>query len=96
MRILFLTPELPHPADSGGTIKTASILGYLKERHQVDRTPPKTASASPEAPENAMPVESDAVFWGLQGPDRRQKRQVCGRIALERRERQGVKGGLNV
>ena len=36
MRILFLTPQLPHPADSGGAIKTASIVGYLKERHQVD------------------------------------------------------------
>lgn len=36
MRVLFLSSELPHPADSGGTIKTASILGYLKGRHQVD------------------------------------------------------------
>ena len=34
--MLFLTPELPHPANSGGTIKTSSILGYLKGRHQVD------------------------------------------------------------
>ena len=36
MRLLFLSSELPHPADSGGTIKTASILAYLKRRHQVD------------------------------------------------------------
>ncbi|MCH7836082.1 MAG: glycosyltransferase [Chloroflexi bacterium] len=36
MRLLFLSSELPHPADSGGTIKTASILGYLKGRHHVD------------------------------------------------------------
>ncbi len=36
MRLLFLSSELPHPADSGGTIKTASILGYQKGRHHVD------------------------------------------------------------
>ncbi len=35
MRILFLTPELPYPADSGATIKTASILEYLRPRHDV-------------------------------------------------------------
>ncbi|MEE8347415.1 MAG: hypothetical protein V3S20_08715, partial [Dehalococcoidia bacterium] len=35
MRVLFLTPELPHPADSGGTIKASSILDYLRRRHEV-------------------------------------------------------------
>jgi glycosyltransferase involved in cell wall biosynthesis len=35
MRVLFLTSELPHPAHSGGTIKTASVLDYLKRRHDV-------------------------------------------------------------
>jgi glycosyltransferase involved in cell wall biosynthesis len=35
MRVLFLSPELPHPADSGGTIKTSSILAYLRRRHDV-------------------------------------------------------------
>ncbi|HEU4760438.1 MAG TPA: glycosyltransferase family 4 protein [Dehalococcoidia bacterium] len=35
MRILFLTPELPFPAESGGTIKTASILEHLRKRHEV-------------------------------------------------------------
>jgi glycosyltransferase involved in cell wall biosynthesis len=35
MRVLFLTPELPHPADSGGTIKTSAILAYLGQRHNV-------------------------------------------------------------
>jgi exopolysaccharide biosynthesis WecB/TagA/CpsF family protein len=35
MRVLFLTPELPHPAHSGGTIKTASVLDYLRRRHEV-------------------------------------------------------------
>lgn len=35
MRVLFLTPELPHPADSGGTIKTSAILSYLRQRHDV-------------------------------------------------------------
>jgi glycosyltransferase involved in cell wall biosynthesis len=35
MHILILTPELPHPANSGGTIKTASVLDYLKRRHDV-------------------------------------------------------------
>src|SRR3990172_5070122 len=35
MRILFLTPELPFPADSGGTIKTASVLDYLRRRHRL-------------------------------------------------------------
>src|SRR3990172_783502 len=35
MRVLFLTSELPHPAHSGVTIKTASVLDYLKRRHDV-------------------------------------------------------------
>ena len=35
MHILILTPELPHPANSGGTLKTASVLDYLKRRHDV-------------------------------------------------------------
>lgn len=35
MRLLFLTPELPHPTESGLTIKTASILGHLRQRHEV-------------------------------------------------------------
>lgn len=35
MRVLFLSSELPHPADSGATIKTASILEYLRRRHDV-------------------------------------------------------------
>ena len=35
MRVLFLSPELPHPADSGGTIKTSTILTYLGQRHEV-------------------------------------------------------------
>ena len=35
MRVLFLSSELPHPADSGGAIKTASILEYLRRRHDV-------------------------------------------------------------
>ena len=35
MRVLFLSSELPHPADSGGAIKTASILAYLTQRHEV-------------------------------------------------------------
>src|SRR3989304_7276292 len=35
MHVLFWTPELSHPAHSGGTIKTASVLDYLKRRHDV-------------------------------------------------------------
>ncbi len=35
MRVLFLTPEVPFPAESGGTIKTASVLSHLRERHEV-------------------------------------------------------------
>jgi glycosyltransferase involved in cell wall biosynthesis len=35
MRILFLASQFPHPARSGATIKTASILDYLCERHDV-------------------------------------------------------------
>ena len=35
MRLLFLTPEFPHPAESGATIKTASVLAYLRRRHEV-------------------------------------------------------------
>lgn len=36
MRILFLTPQFPFPASSGGLIKTATILQYLVPRHSVD------------------------------------------------------------
>src|SRR3972149_10158384 len=35
MRVLFLTPEVPHPPHSGGPIKSASVLDYLKRRHDV-------------------------------------------------------------
>ncbi|MEE8369873.1 MAG: glycosyltransferase family 4 protein [Dehalococcoidia bacterium] len=35
MRVLFLSSSLPYPADSGGAIKTASILEYLRRRHDV-------------------------------------------------------------
>ncbi len=35
MRILFLTPEVPYPPLSGGTIKSHSILEYLRRRHDV-------------------------------------------------------------
>lgn len=34
-RILFLTSQFPHPAKSGATIKTSSILDYLREKHEV-------------------------------------------------------------
>lgn len=34
-RILFLASQLPHPANSGATIKTASILDYLRGRQSV-------------------------------------------------------------
>jgi glycosyltransferase involved in cell wall biosynthesis len=36
LRILFLTPELPYPPRGGGTIKSATLLDYLKGRHDVD------------------------------------------------------------
>lgn len=36
MRILFLTPLLPYPANSGGLIKTLSVLDYLAPRHSLD------------------------------------------------------------
>src|SRR2546425_3160764 len=35
MRILFLTAGFPYPPDSGGTIKTHSILAYLRTRHEL-------------------------------------------------------------
>ena len=35
MRILFLTPEVPHPPDSGGRLKTATVLDYLRREHDV-------------------------------------------------------------
>jgi len=35
MRILFLTSEFPFPPDSGGRIKTHSLLEYLRSRHDV-------------------------------------------------------------
>jgi len=35
MRVLIVSSELPYPADSGATIKTASVLEYLRRRHDV-------------------------------------------------------------
>jgi len=35
MRILFLTPEVPHPPDSGGRLKTGTVLDYLRRDHQL-------------------------------------------------------------
>jgi len=35
VRILFLTSEIPYPADDGGRIKTMSILEYLRPRHSL-------------------------------------------------------------
>ncbi len=35
MRILFLTPEVPFPPDSGGRLKTSSILDYLRDNHEL-------------------------------------------------------------
>jgi len=36
VRILFLTPHLPFPAHSGGSIKSATLLAHLKDGHDVD------------------------------------------------------------
>ena len=38
MRILFLTPEVPHPPDSGGRLKTTTVLDYLRREHDVTVT----------------------------------------------------------
>ena len=35
LRILFLASQFPFPADSGGTIKTLSVLDYLRKQHDV-------------------------------------------------------------
>jgi glycosyltransferase involved in cell wall biosynthesis len=35
VRILFLTSQVPHPMRSGATIKTATVLRYLQQRHEV-------------------------------------------------------------
>src|SRR3990170_7496637 len=35
MRILFLTSEFPYPPDSGGRIKTLSLIDHLRRRHEV-------------------------------------------------------------
>jgi glycosyltransferase involved in cell wall biosynthesis len=35
MRILFLTSEVPHPPDSGGRIKTATLLDHLSQTHDL-------------------------------------------------------------
>ena len=35
MRVLFLTSQFPHPMRSGATIKTATMLDYLRSRHEV-------------------------------------------------------------
>jgi glycosyltransferase involved in cell wall biosynthesis len=50
MEILFLTPELPYPAHSGGTIKTAALLAHLRTQHRVHlicftRRPPTAEQA---------------------------------------------------
>jgi glycosyltransferase involved in cell wall biosynthesis len=34
-RILFLASQFPHPANSGATIKTASVIDYLGAKHDV-------------------------------------------------------------
>jgi glycosyltransferase involved in cell wall biosynthesis len=34
-RILFLASQFPHPANSGATIKTSSILDHLRDKHDV-------------------------------------------------------------
>lgn len=36
MRILFLTSQFPYPPDSGGTIKTLSVLEHLRGKHEID------------------------------------------------------------
>lgn len=36
MRMAFLTPSLPWPANSGGKIKTYKMLEYLAKSHQID------------------------------------------------------------
>jgi len=48
MRILFLTPEVPYPADDGGRIKTLSILRYLRPRHDLTVFCFRRRSLSPE------------------------------------------------
>ena len=35
LRILFLASQFPFPADSGGAIKTLSVLDHLRQRHEV-------------------------------------------------------------
>ena len=35
LRILFLASQFPFPGDSGGAIKTLSVLDYLRQRHDV-------------------------------------------------------------
>jgi len=35
LRILFLASQFPYPADSGATIKTLSIIDYLRRRHDL-------------------------------------------------------------
>ena len=35
MRVLFLTSQFPQPMRSGATIKTATVLEYLRSRHEV-------------------------------------------------------------
>ena len=34
-RVLFLTPELPYPPESGGRIKSLSLLEYMRSTHDV-------------------------------------------------------------
>ncbi len=35
MRILFLTPEVPHPPDSGGRLKTSTLIDHLRKEHEL-------------------------------------------------------------
>lgn len=47
LRILFLASQFPFPADSGATIKTLSILDYLRARHDVRLVCFRRAELSP-------------------------------------------------
>jgi glycosyltransferase involved in cell wall biosynthesis len=68
LRILFLTPELPYPARGGGTIKSATLLDYLKERHEVDLVCLRRSGRPEQSPIDGFGMVVTADVRGKRSP----------------------------
>lgn len=73
MRILFLTPDVPYPPRSGGTIKSMSVLRHLQRAHQVHvlcfrrapLTPEQEAWTTEAGPVETVPLRRGRSAWNL-------------------------------